>query len=151
MWMAGHASMDDRRHPHATHIPVHFRSQRTRAKCDYTHVTMVMRRCGFYAIRCACLDRFFTPPPRVGPQRCQQRVTWSHGFTFPCVPSAHLHRADGGHPRRVCDTHSCWPRPAKTARRNHRSGHHSSIALTSYVYVTLRSTQSWSKMNNSIQ
>jgi len=43
------------------------------------------------------------------------------------------------------------PWPAKTSHRNHRSGHHSSTVLTAYLYVTLRSTQSWSKTNTGIQ
>ena len=34
--------------------------------------------------------------------------------------------------------------------RNHGSRHHSSIALTSYAYVTLWSTQWWSKMNSGV-
>jgi len=46
----------------ATHmlsrILVLFRDQRTRAN-DYTRVTMVMKRCSFYAIRCAHPDCFF--------------------------------------------------------------------------------------------
>jgi len=39
----------------------------------------------------------------------------------------------------------------KMARRNHRSWHHSSTALTVYAHVMLLSTQSWSKTNSGIQ
>jgi len=61
------------------------------AKYDYTHVTMGVKRCGFYAIRCA---RFFPPPPRVRPQICRQPVARSHGFTFhACPPTAVAHVA----------------------------------------------------------
>ena len=55
-------------------IPVLFRDQRNRAKYEYTRLTMVVKRCGFYAIRHARPDRSFPPLPRVGPQRRRQRM-----------------------------------------------------------------------------
>jgi len=97
-----------------------------------------------HPIRYARLDRSLPPLPRVGPQR--HRQVWSY------VPMR-------AHPRLTHSGPSCWsrathgprPRPAKTACHNDGSGHHSSTALTSYAYGTLRSTQSWSKMNSSIR
>jgi len=51
-----------------------------------------------------------------------------------CPPT--LRRCDDGcHPRRARITHGSRPRPAKTARRNHRSRHHSSSVLTAYAYM----------------
>jgi len=64
---------------------------------------------------------------------------------------AHPRRADGGHPRCTCATHGSQPLPAKTARCDHGSRHHSSTVLTAYAYVVLRSTQSWSRTNSCIQ
>jgi len=53
-----------------------------------------------------------------------------HDVTVSLSMRAHPRRADGGHPRRARATHGSRPRPARTARRNHRSGHHSSTILT---------------------
>jgi len=106
-------------------------------------------RCGFCTIRRARPDHFFPPPPTVGPQRCRQRVAWSHGFTFPRVPN---------HVALMCQWRSPTSRarhPRLPASKNSPSqpwsGHHSSTALTSYAHVMLRSMQSWSKTNSGIQ
>jgi len=60
--------------PHAIPHSSPFRDQQTPAKYDYTRVSMVVKRCGFYAIRHACPDRSFPTPPTAGPQRRRQRV-----------------------------------------------------------------------------
>jgi len=70
---------------------------------------------------------------------------------FQLPTSVHPRRANGGHPRRAHATHGSRPRPAKMVCRNHGSGHHSSTVLTAYAYVTLRSRQSWSKVNSGIR
>ena len=126
-----------------------FHKKRKTRGYDYTRITTVIKRCGFYAIRRARPDYSFRPPPspRVRPLRCWQQVAWCHSFSFAHVPT-HIVPTVVTHVERA--THDSWPRPSKTSRHNHRSGHHSSTVLTAYVYVTLRSTRSWSKMVNVI-
>ena len=98
-------------------IPVLFRDQRTRAKiqkCDYTRITMVVKRCGFYAIRRARPDHSF-PPQRVGPQRRRQRVAGSHGFTFhACPPTLHRRRSPTSRAPPTASGHGQQKRPVAT-------------------------------------
>jgi len=137
MWTAGHASMDDLHCPHATPHTGPFQESKGSSK-----IWLYPRNDGHEKMRFLC-----HPPCLPGPflhstaeSRPTKTPTMGDVISWFHVPTrAHLRRADGGHPRRVCDTHSCWPQPAKTAHHNHGSGHHSSI--TSYAHVTLRSAQ----------
>ena len=140
-----------RRHRTLSYIPVLFRDYRNRAKYDYTSVTMVSD--GREKMR--FLRHPPCPPGPLLPSTAESRPTktpTTGGMIsrFQLPTSVHPRRANGGHPSRAHATHGSRPRPAKTVCRNHRSGHHSSTVLTAYVYVTLRSTRSWSKMVNVI-
>jgi len=97
-----------------------------------------------------CPPGLLLPPPSrvyVSPQRHWQRVAWSHGFTFPHVPTCIS---------RMVVTHvACTPPTAPDRGQQKRpiatTGADTTVAPPSLHMRMLRSTQLWSKMKSGIQ
>jgi len=128
-----------RRRPHAVPHTGPFQGSKTPAKYDYAHVTMVVKRCGFYVIHHARPVHSFPPSPRVRPQRRWQRVAWCHGFTFHACPPTSCRRwsptSRMRHPRLPATASKNVP----SQERERTSQQH---RLSSRAYVALWSMQS---------